>query len=72
MYSRAPIFLFDDSLSALDRSSSATILQRLVGQDGLLRSLGSTVVMSTQSGTEVDQPLLRVLLTDCSGAAQKR
>ncbi|OAR01994.1 hypothetical protein LLEC1_00120 [Akanthomyces lecanii] len=47
VYSRAPVLLFDDVFSSLDRRTAASILFMLCGQDGILREMNSTVVLST-------------------------
>ncbi|KAJ2966587.1 hypothetical protein NQ176_g10080 [Zarea fungicola] len=47
VYTRAPMMLFDDSFSAIDRSTARAILSDLCGNDGILRQFGSTVVLSS-------------------------
>ncbi|OAA72218.1 ABC transporter, transmembrane domain, type 1 [Cordyceps fumosorosea ARSEF 2679] len=47
IYSRAPIIILDDVLSALDSDTAQTILSRLLGDDGLLTQTGTTVIMTT-------------------------
>lgn len=42
----------EDMLSAVDRGSASVIMERLFGSAGLLRELGTTVVMATHSGKE--------------------
>lgn len=43
------MLVMDDVFSALDHRTSQTILERLLGPDGILRTLGTTVVMATHS-----------------------
>ena len=50
VYLRSKVVLLDGVLSALDRQSAAAILKQLVGEGGLLRTLGTTVIMTTHSG----------------------
>lgn len=47
LYSRAKMVVLDDIFSALDRRTAVSILYQLCGEDGLLRRLGCTVVIST-------------------------
>jgi ATP-binding cassette subfamily C (CFTR/MRP) protein 1 len=46
-YARRDIMLLDDVFSALDTNTQETIYSRLLGQHGLLRELGTTVVLVT-------------------------
>ena len=41
----------DDIFSALDPATAAEIFSRLFGPDGLVKTLGSTVILATQSGS---------------------
>lgn len=41
--------VLDDVLSAVDKETTALIMTRLFGEGGLLRSLGTTVVMTTNT-----------------------
>jgi ABC-type bacteriocin/lantibiotic exporter with double-glycine peptidase domain len=50
VYSRRPLLLLDDSLAGLDNLSEQHIVGRLLGPVGLLRQLGTTVVLATQTG----------------------
>lgn len=50
IYSRAPILILDDILSALDRSTAQLIFSRLFAPDGLLKRQGRTVVLATHAG----------------------
>ena len=45
MYDRKDILLLDDVLSALDTVTEQLIIDRLLGAKGLLRGLGTTVVL---------------------------
>lgn len=47
IYSRAPVIILDDVLSALDSDTAQLILNRLLGEDGLLTQTGTTVIMTT-------------------------
>lgn len=49
IYSRAPIMILDDVFRGLDSPTSGTISQRLLGNNGLLRDLGITVIIASQS-----------------------
>lgn len=54
VYTRAPMMLFDDIFSALDRSTARAILSDLCGHDGVLRQFGSTVVLSSYLREAID------------------
>lgn len=41
--------LLDDVLSALDSKTEVMIIERLLGKQGLLRKLGSTVILVTHA-----------------------
>lgn len=47
IYSRAPVIVLDDVLSALDVTTASIILNRLLGPNGLLIQTGATVIMTT-------------------------
>ncbi|OOO06299.1 ABC transporter transmembrane region [Aspergillus oryzae] len=47
VYSRRKLLLLDDIFSALDRKTKTTIIARLLGVDGLLRKVKSTIVLVT-------------------------
>lgn len=49
VYSHLEVVLLDDILSTLDIVTSQTILARLFGENGLLRTLKMTVLMVTTS-----------------------
>ncbi|KAJ5144344.1 hypothetical protein N7526_001852 [Penicillium atrosanguineum] len=66
IYSRAPVLILDDILSALDRSTAKLIFCRLLAPDGLLKRQGRTVVLATHSVewlSDADQ----LLVLDSSG-----
>ncbi|KAJ4394029.1 hypothetical protein N0V93_003246 [Gnomoniopsis smithogilvyi] len=44
LYSRGEVFVLDDSFSALDCRTQDQVIDNLLGPEGLLRKLGSTVV----------------------------
>lgn len=47
VYARKSLLIMDDVFSALDHRTSNTILDRLLGPDGILRALGTTVIIAT-------------------------
>lgn len=47
VYARRKLLLLDDIFSALDRKTKTTIIARLLGVDGLLRTANSTIVLVT-------------------------
>jgi ATP-binding cassette subfamily C (CFTR/MRP) protein 1 len=49
LYNRPGIFVLDDVLSALDKSTEDLVFDRLFGKTGLFRKMGSTVVLATQN-----------------------
>jgi ABC-type multidrug transport system fused ATPase/permease subunit len=49
VYSRAPIMLLDDVLSALDANTQTTVMSRLFGESGLLRGRDITVLFVTHA-----------------------
>ncbi|XWW93222.1 hypothetical protein V2A60_001154 [Cordyceps javanica] len=49
LFSRCSIIILDDVISSLDETTATTIVQRLVGPNGLLRSWNSTVIMTTKN-----------------------
>jgi ABC-type methionine transport system ATPase subunit len=61
--------LLDDVLSAVDSTTSSLILQQLVGVDGLLRRLGTTVIMTTHSCANITPQPLYSFANSSSGAA---
>lgn len=49
LYSRYEIFLLDDICSGLDGSTERTVMENLVGDGGLFKHLGATVVIVSNS-----------------------
>lgn len=47
VYARRKLLLLDDIFSALDRKTKTTIIERLLGVDGLLRKANSAIVLVT-------------------------
>ena len=54
LYSRSEVFILDDVLSALDKRTERNVVNRILGPDGLIRKLGSTVVMVTHASKYPD------------------
>lgn len=50
VYSRKSIALLDDVFSQLDAHTSANIVNKLIGPNGLYRQWGTTVLLTTSSG----------------------
>ncbi|KAI7678884.1 hypothetical protein KC353_g22360, partial [Hortaea werneckii] len=49
LYSRKRLMVFDDVFSALDKRTAKNVFRKVFGADGLLRRLGLTAVLVTQS-----------------------
>ncbi len=49
MYARRSLVVLDDILSAIDAATEQLVVERLLGQKGLFRKLGSTVILATHS-----------------------
>ncbi|KAJ5794580.1 ABC transporter [Penicillium paradoxum] len=49
VYSKASIVILDDALSGLDRRTERQVFNQVFGKEGLLRQLGSTVVLVTHA-----------------------
>ncbi|KAE9378324.1 putative multidrug resistance protein [Stipitochalara longipes BDJ] len=49
LYSRQRILILDDILSAIDAKTEALVVERLIGGAGLLKRLGSTVILATHA-----------------------
>jgi len=49
VYSRQPVLMLDDVFSGLDATSEERIFSRLLGTNGLLRRLGTTVILVTHA-----------------------
>lgn len=47
VYARADILILDDVLNALDARTKKAVAENLLGKDGLLKKLRSTVVLVT-------------------------
>ncbi|KAI1841095.1 hypothetical protein JX266_012688 [Neoarthrinium moseri] len=71
IYSRKPILVLDDILSALDNATAALILKRLLGKDGLLCSMGVTVILATHSVHHLPVSDLIIVLAKPGHIAQK-
>lgn len=56
VYSRAPIMLLDDVLSALDPNTQVTVMSRLFGKSGLLRGTDVTVLLVTHASEFIFLP----------------
>jgi len=54
LFSKRKIFILDDVLSGLDARTSTHICRSLFGANGVLRELGATVVIATNSGKRLD------------------
>ncbi|KHN95178.1 ABC transporter, transmembrane domain, type 1 [Metarhizium album ARSEF 1941] len=50
VYSQAPLLVLDNVLNALDRHTADAVFSRLFAPGGLLKRLGSTVIMTIHSG----------------------
>lgn len=53
-YTRADIMIVDDIFGSQDQATAHTMIQRLLGPDGLLRQLQTTVVFATHLGIALD------------------
>jgi ATP-binding cassette, subfamily C (CFTR/MRP), member 1 len=49
-YARKQLAIFDDVLSGLDALTEEKVCTRLLSRDGLLRTLGTSVILATHSG----------------------
>lgn len=47
VYCEAAVLVLDDALSAVDTETSSKIMNRLFGENGLLKGLNVTIVMTT-------------------------
>lgn len=50
LYAKKDLSIFDDVTNALDARTLRTVTENVFGKDGVLRSKGSTVVLTTHSG----------------------
>lgn len=71
VYARRDIVILDDVLSGLDATTENHIFQNLIGAGGLLRSIGSTIVLASSSGSyySISHQDLLVLILCCSKTA---
>lgn len=49
LYSRERLLVLDDVLSAVDRQTAKTIIERVFGKEGICRRMGLSVLMTTHS-----------------------
>lgn len=49
IYSRRPIFLIDDMIAGLDNTTEKLVFDRVFGMNGLLRTMGVTVLLVTHA-----------------------
>ncbi|EQL02449.1 ABC transporter, transmembrane domain, type 1 [Ophiocordyceps sinensis CO18] len=71
VYARKPMLILDDVFSALDGRTAQAVFLQLLGRDGLLRKLGTTVVMTTHS---VEHLALadKILVLDGTGSVREQ
>jgi ATP-binding cassette subfamily C (CFTR/MRP) protein 1 len=50
VYARQEVIILDDVLSAIDAKTESFIVERLFGENGILQTLGSTVILATHAG----------------------
>jgi ATP-binding cassette subfamily C (CFTR/MRP) protein 1 len=55
-YARCKVVLLDDVFSGMDAHTSASVSNKLLGKDGLLRRNGITVVVATHNRELADAP----------------
>jgi ABC-type multidrug transport system fused ATPase/permease subunit len=55
LYSRKKLAVFDDVLAGLDPVTEEVVFQRVFGRDGLLRKIGTTVLLATHSVKRLPQ-----------------
>ena len=53
VFARRDIIVLDDVLSAIDARTEALVVNRLFGETGLFRRLGSTVILATHASKVV-------------------
>ena len=51
VYSRKPVALFDDVFSGLDKITEKTVFNRVFSQRGILRRIGTDIILVTHAGT---------------------
>lgn len=49
-YARKQVAIFDDVLSGLDALTEEKVCARLLSRNGLLRTLGTSIILATHSG----------------------
>ncbi|KAJ5678957.1 P-loop containing nucleoside triphosphate hydrolase protein [Penicillium macrosclerotiorum] len=49
LYSREPVLILDDALTGLDRETERCILQDVFASEGLVKEVGQTVILATNS-----------------------
>ncbi|KAK7730403.1 hypothetical protein SLS53_009022 [Cytospora paraplurivora] len=69
VYSRLPLVLLDDSFSSLDSKTEKLVFSRTLGQSGLLRQLGCSVLLVTQRTQHALEADMSFVITD-SGTIQ--
>ncbi|CAN8102283.1 unnamed protein product [Discula destructiva] len=62
IYARPKLAVFDDVLSGLDAVTEGAVFQGVFGRDGLLRQLGTTVILATHSVKHLAQADLILVL----------
>ncbi|KAF4450880.1 hypothetical protein F53441_6057 [Fusarium austroafricanum] len=66
LYSRKPVAIFDDVFSGLDKVTEHIIFTRFFGKNGLLRKIGTTVILATHAVNRLPESDFVVVL-DKSG-----
>jgi ATP-binding cassette, subfamily C (CFTR/MRP), member 1 len=51
VYARRKVIIMDDSFSGLDNTTEHHVFHSLLGENGILRELGSSVLLVSSSGT---------------------
>jgi ATP-binding cassette subfamily C (CFTR/MRP) protein 1 len=64
VYSRAKLVILDDVLAALDAKTQRRVFERVLGENGLFKRLGSTVVLVTHAGMSSDTIRIGLVLTE--------
>jgi ATP-binding cassette subfamily C (CFTR/MRP) protein 1 len=63
LYNRPQLFVLDDVLSALDKITENLVFDRLFGTNGLIKKMGSAVILATQNGQYLPDKLLNSFYT---------
>lgn len=63
VYSRKKVAIFDDVLSGLDSVTEEFVFKRVFSRNGLLRKIGTTVILATHSGRGFPSKVAIFLLT---------